>query len=151
MGSIRKHRGFQWREQKIGQSFAMIDINSGKAIGMSSFYDINRPYFSLEIGFTWIGKRWHKSFVNTEAKFLMLEYAFESLRCQRVAFKADSLNFNSQRAISRIGAKLEGEVRQYLRLPDGRKREYKIFSIIDSEWANVKGTLNWYKEKYVQS
>ncbi|MNK99280.1 hypothetical protein D3C87_1196680 [compost metagenome] len=77
-----------------------------------------------------------------------MEYAFETLGCQRVGFKVDSLNFNSQRAVLRIGGKFEGEIRNYMLLADGRKRNYHSYSIIDTEWSNIKKTLLGYLEKY---
>jgi RimJ/RimL family protein N-acetyltransferase len=77
-----------------------------------------------------------------------MEYAFETLGCQRVGFKVDSLNFNSQRAVLRIGGKFEGVHRNYLLLADGRKRDYHSYSVIDSEWSNIKKTLLGYLEKY---
>lgn len=103
----------------------------------------------LEISGTWVSHYYQKSFVNTEAKLLMLSYVFETLGCLRVEFRVDSLNFNSQRAVLRLGAKYEGELRQTALLPDGRKRDYRIYSILDSEWINCKLTLTQYLDKYV--
>jgi RimJ/RimL family protein N-acetyltransferase len=137
------------RNEHIGNSFAMILISNGEAVGMSRFMAFNRTHNYLEIGGTWIADKWQKTFVNTEAKLLMLKYAFEIIECQRIEFRADALNFNSQKAILRLGAKYEGELRNACLFPDGRKRDYKIYSIIESEWPNVKGTLNWYLDKYV--
>lgn len=116
---------------------------------MSRLMAFNRLHNYLEIGGTWIGDKWQKTFVNTEAKLLMLTYVFETIRCQRVEFRADSLNFNSQKSILRLGAKFEGELRNSCILADGRQRDYRVYSIIDSEWPNIKQTLNWYMDKYV--
>jgi N-acetyltransferase len=135
------------RQSETGNSFAMVLKSSNEAVGMSRLMAFNRPHNYLEIGGTWIGEAWQKTFVNTEAKLLMLGYAFETLGCQRVELKADAYNFNSQRGILRIGAKYEGELRNACLLPDGRRRDYKIYSIIESEWPNVKKTLEWYLEK----
>jgi N-acetyltransferase len=137
------------RKDKISNSFAMVLKSTGKAVGLSTLMKFDRQHNRLEIGATWIGKNWHKTFVNTEAKFLMLSYSFETLGVQRVEFRVDALNFNSQRAVLRLGAKYEGELRQVFLLPDGRKRDYKIYSILDSEWSNIKITLLWYLNKYV--
>lgn len=137
------------RKEKSGNGFAMLLKSNHEAVGMSRLMAFNRIHNYLEIGGTWIGEKWHKTFVNTEAKLLMLTYAFESIGCQRVEFRADALNFNSQRAILRLGAKYEGELRNSCLLPDGRKRDYRVYSILDSEWPNVKATLNLYLEKYV--
>lgn len=137
------------REQKIGNGFVIVLKESMEAIGISRYLEIKRRHKSLEIGGTWIGTDWQKTFVNTEAKLLLLTHAFEVLGCQRVEFRVDSLNFNSQRAVLRIGAKYEGELRQSSLLPDGRKRDYKMYSIIDQEWPNLKRNLQWHLEKYV--
>lgn len=137
------------REEKVENGFAMIVKSSGEAVGISRLKEFNRKNNYLEIGGTWIGERWQKTYVNTEAKVLMLSYVFESIGCQRVEFRVDALNFNSQRAVLRLGAKYEGELRNSVVLADGRKRDYKVYSIHDSEWPNVKATLNWYLDKYV--
>ena len=139
----------QGRLEGRDHGVAMIETSSGKVVGKSRFMNFNRHHKGLEIGGTWIGLNWQKSHVNTEAKLLMLKFAFDTLDCQRVEFRVDSLNFNSQRAVQRIGAKYEGELRQFALLPDGRKKDYKIYSILDSEWPNVQATLRWYLEKYV--
>ncbi len=137
------------RSAGIGNSVAMILKGTSEAVGMSRFMSFNRMHNYLEIGGTWVASRWQKSFVNTEAKLLMLTHAFESLHCQRVEFRVDALNFNSQRGVLRIGAKYEGELRNACRFPDGRRRDYKVYSILDSEWPNIKVTLNWYLDKHV--
>lgn len=137
------------RKERTGNSFAFVVKSTGEAVGMSRLMEFSRKNNSLEIGGTWIGTHWQKSFVNTEAKFLMLTNVFETIKCQRVEFRVDSMNFNSQRAVLRIGAKFEGELRSCYLLPDGRRRDYKVYSILESEWFNVKTTLNWYLEKYV--
>lgn len=146
---VKIEKAIAAQEQQQGNGFAMVMKKNNEAGGISHFMHLNRPHKCLEIGGTWIGQKWQKTFVNTEAKLLMLTYAFETLGCQRVEFRVDSQNFNSQRAVQRIGAKYEGELRQSTLLPDGRKRDYKVYSILDGEWANVKGNLQWYLEKYV--
>jgi RimJ/RimL family protein N-acetyltransferase len=91
----------QARQEKIGNGFAMVLKDSGEAVGVSRYMELKRRHHSLEIGGTWIGADWQKTFVNTEAKLLMLSHAFEVIACQRVEFRVDSLNFNSQRAVLR--------------------------------------------------
>jgi N-acetyltransferase len=137
------------QQNQLGLGFAMIIEKTEEVVGISHYMHLDRKNNGLEIGGTWIGSDWHKTFVNTEAKYLMLSYAFEEIGCQRVEFRVDSLNFNSQRAVLRIGAKYEGELRQSMTLPDGRKRDYKVYSILDREWDSIKRTLEWYLEKYV--
>ena len=142
-------RSAQVRQEKMGNGFVMRVKATNEVVGMSRLMAFNRMHNYLEIGGTWVGYKWQKTFVNTEAKHLMLSYVFESIKCQRVEFRADALNFNSQRGILRLGAKYEGELRNASVLADGRKRDYKVYSIIDSEWPNVKATLSWYLDKYV--
>jgi RimJ/RimL family protein N-acetyltransferase len=96
---------------------------------------------SLEIGGTWYGVDYQRTVVNTEAKYLLLRHAFETLGCIRVQFKADLRNERSQRAIERIGAVREGVLRAHVILPDGYIRDSVIFSIIKSEWPTVKQRL----------
>lgn len=142
-------RSQQARQEKLGNEFAMVIQSTREAVGVSRLMAFNRMNNYLEIGGTWVGEKWQKTFVNTEAKLLMLTYVFESIGCQRAEFRADALNFNSQRGILRLGAKYEGELRNSSVLSDGRKRDYKVYSIIDSEWPNIKATLNWYLDKHV--
>jgi len=144
-------RSIKARSEKTGIGFAMVIQATGEAVGLSHFMNLNRRHNYLEIGGTWIGEKWQRTFVNTEAKLLMLSRAFEAVGCQRVEFRVDSLNFQSQTAVQRIGAKFEGELRQIALLPDGRKRDYKVYSILDGEWTNVKKTLNWYLDRHVSS
>ncbi len=125
-----------------GNNFAMILKSTQQAVGKSHFMNIVRSHQTLEIGGTWIGKAWQKTFINTEAKKLMLGYTFEKLKCHRVEFRVDAQNFNSQKAVLRIGAKFEGDLRNAILLPDGRKRDYKLYSIIDSDWPNIKSELS---------
>jgi len=94
---------------------------------------------SLEIGGTWVAPKWRKSFVNTEVKFLLLQYCFETLSAERVEFRVDGRNIESQRAVLRIGAKLEGRLRTRQLYPDGVARDGLLFSVIRPEWSNVKG------------
>ena len=143
VGSVRV------RKEMNGNGFAMILKSNREAVGMSRMMAFNRTHNYLEVGGTWVGQQWQKTFVNTEAKLLMLTYAFETIGSQRVEFRADAFNFNSQRGILRLGAKYEGELRNACILADGRKRDYKVYSIIESEWPNIKATLSWYLDKNV--
>ena len=95
----------------------------------------------LEIGGTWYGLEFQHTIVNTECKYLLLRYAFETLGTIRVQFKADLRNERSLRAIERIGAKREGILRNHMVLPDGVRRDSVFYSIIDSEWPEVKDRL----------
>ncbi|MEO6917583.1 MAG: GNAT family protein [Collimonas sp.] len=113
----------------------------GQVIGATRFWKIDRINRKVEIGHTWIAASWQRSFVNTEAKYLMLRYAFEELRCVRVQFQTDEINAKSRAAILRLGAQQEGIIRHERIMPDGRKRNSVRFSIIDDEWAAVKSNL----------
>lgn len=122
-------------------SFVSRDKSSGKVAGISHFMRIDEPNRQLEIGGTQVGRHFRKTHVNTENKFLMLREAFERLCAVRVFFKVDTENIISQQGVLRIGAKLEGEFRNDAILPDGRVRNYLIYSIVDSEWGGVKARL----------
>lgn len=135
-------------QNQICLPFMFKDKISNQVVGCSRFMTISRENKRLEIGGTWIGEKWQNTHVNTEAKYLMLKYAFEELGCYRVEFKVDALNFKSQKAVTRIGAKYEGELRNYIIQSGERKKDYKMYSIIDSEWPNVKTLLSWYMERY---
>ncbi|HEX5410868.1 MAG TPA: GNAT family protein [Terriglobia bacterium] len=121
--------------------FATIDQTSGKVIGSTRYLNIDGSNLRVEIGATWIGKNWQRTAVNTEAKYLMLRHAFETLGCIRVEFKTDSLNQRSREAILRLGAKEEGILRNHMLTWTGRIRHTVYFSIIDSEWPQVKTRL----------
>jgi RimJ/RimL family protein N-acetyltransferase len=110
-------------------------------IGSTRFWNIDWQHRNLEIGWTWLAKSWQRTFVNTEAKYLMLCFAFERLNCIRVQFTTDEINDTSCASILRLGAKQEGILRQDFIMPDGRKRDSVRFSIIDDEWPEVKRGL----------
>ncbi|ENU42349.1 hypothetical protein F985_03237 [Acinetobacter seifertii] len=121
--------------------FVVEDIATGKIIGSTRFWKIDRKNLKLEIGSTWYSKSWQRTYANTEVKNLMLQYAFEELNCVRVQFTTDVLNEKSQNAILRIGAQKEGVVRNERIMPNGRKRNSVRFSIIDEEWPSIKDNL----------
>jgi RimJ/RimL family protein N-acetyltransferase len=135
--------GTALEEQASGVSlpFATIDKQSGRVVGSTRFGNINRQHKRMEIGWTWIAPPWQRTAVNTEAKYLMLCHAFEDLGCIRVELKTDSLNERSQNAMRRIGAREEGTFRNHMILPSGRFRHSVYFSIIESEWPEVKKGL----------
>jgi RimJ/RimL family protein N-acetyltransferase len=118
--------------------FTVIYLASERVAGATRYLNIHPAYRGLEIGGTWYGLEFQRTAVNTECKYLLLQYAFETLGCIRVQLKTDSRNERSQRAIKRIGAKHEGVLRNHMILPDGRFRDSVYYSIIDSEWPEVK-------------
>ena len=130
-------------EQMRGVSlpFALIEKATGRAIGSTRYGNIDRTHHRVEIGWTWVAREWQRSAVNTEAKYLLLRHAFETLGCIRVELKTDSLNEKSRAAILRIGAKEEGTFRNHMITASGRIRHTAYFSIVDSEWPAVKARL----------
>ena len=129
------------QEKGISLPFATVEKTSGKAIGSTRFGNIDVPNKKTEIGWTWISPDWQRTFVNTEAKYLMLRHAFETWNCNRVELKTDSLNERSRNAILRLGAKQEGIFRQHIVTYSGRLRDSVYFSIINTEWPEVKAKL----------
>ena len=130
-------------EQKQGISlpFATVEKNTKKAVGSTRFGNIDVKNRRVEIGWTWIGKDFQRTRVNTEAKLLMLRHAFEYWKCIRVELKTDALNEKSRKAILRIGAKEEGIFRQHMITDSGRFRDSVYYSILDTEWQNIKLNL----------
>ena len=136
------------QQSGIGFRFATIDKTSGQPVGSTSYLTIDRQHRHLEIGGTWITPSRQRSAVNTEAKYLQLSHAFDTLGCIRVEFKTDSLNVKSKQALARIGAVEEGTFRNHRIMPDGRLRHSVYFSIIDSEWPSVKAHLEQVMSSY---
>ncbi len=122
-------------------TFVTHDRASGAIVGSSSYGSIDRANRRVEIGWTWIRRSHQRTPVNTEAKLLMLENAFERLGCIRVEFKTHHRNEQSRRALARIGAVEEGTFRNHMIMPDGSYRHSVYFSVIDSEWPEVKVKL----------
>ncbi|PCE23568.1 GNAT family N-acetyltransferase [Paraburkholderia acidicola] len=121
--------------------FVIVRRDTGALVGSTRFWKIDRANRKMEIGHTWLSESVQRSGVNTESKLLLLTHAFEVMNAVRVQFTTDELNEKSRAAILRIGAKQEGIVRHERIMPDGRKRNSVRFSIIDSEWVDVKTML----------
>lgn len=122
-------------------SFAITVREDGRTVGSTRFWRMDLRNRSLEIGHTWIGATWQRTFVNTEAKYLMLRYAFDVLGCIRVQLETDVRNERSQAAILRLGATREGVLRNERIMPDGRKRDTVLFSVIDDDWPEIRRKL----------
>jgi RimJ/RimL family protein N-acetyltransferase len=129
------------QERGVSLPFATVVKKNGKAVGSTRFGNISAENLRVEIGWTWIAREWQRSFVNTEAKYLMLRHAFEVWKCNRVELKTDALNERSRKAILRIGAMEEGIFRQHMVTETGRLRDTVYFSILDNEWEIVKNNL----------
>jgi RimJ/RimL family protein N-acetyltransferase len=121
--------------------FATIARSAGRAIGSTRFATFERENRRVEIGWTWIGRDWQRTAINTEAKYLMLAHAFEKLGCFRVELRTDVLNERSRAAIRRIGAVEEGILRKHAITSAGRVRDDVYYSILDDEWPEVKARL----------
>jgi N-acetyltransferase len=147
--SMRTPEDFQrfvakaFAEQESGESvvFATLERGSGRVIGSTRFMNIDRTNRRVEIGSTWIAPAWQRTAINTEAKYLMLRHAFEVWKCVRVELKTDALNDRSRKAILRLGAREEGTLRKHLITWTGRVRDTVYFSILDTEWPEVKARL----------
>ena len=128
--------------------FVVVHLVLGRITGATRYLNIMPNDRGLEIGGTWYGSDFQRTAVNTECKYLLLEHAFETLGCIRVQLKTDLRNERSQKAIERIGAKREGVLRNHMILPDGYYRHSVYFSILDTEWADVKKRLKEMLTKY---
>lgn len=126
--------------------FATVLHDGNRVIGSTRFMNVSVGDGRYEIGSTWIAPSHQRSAVNTETKYLMLQYAFETLGARRVELKTHELNDKSRRAIERLGAQYEGMHRNHMVMPDGSMRNTVWYSIIDSEWPAVKARLaGWLK------
>lgn len=127
--------------------FAVIDTASGSVVGTSRYHDIVPPIERVEIGYTWYGKSWQRSHVNTTAKLLLLTHAFEELGAKVVGWRTDNYNFASQRAIERLGAKKDGVLRHHGPRRDGTVRDTVMYSLLAGEWPEVKAHLRYQLER----
>ena len=121
--------------------FAVRELASGEIAGSTRYHDIIKDAHRVEIGWTWYAKRWQKSHVNTACKLLLLGHAFDALECKVVGLRTDNFNFRSQRAIEALGAKKDGVLRHHAVRRDGTVRDSVMYSIILSEWPDVKRHL----------
>lgn len=131
----------QQHEQQQRQAFAVINTQTGKVLGTSSYHDIVPNIRRLEIGYTWYAASVQRTHVNTTCKFLLLRHAFEDLGAQLVGFRTDNFNYRSQRAIERLGAKKDGVLRHHQPRKDGTVRDTVMYSIRAGEWAEIKAHL----------
>jgi RimJ/RimL family protein N-acetyltransferase len=123
--------------------FAVIERSSGEAVGMTTFMNIDEKNRRVEIGSTWYRKRVQRSGINTECKLLLLTHAFETLACLAVEFRTHFFNRQSRSGIERLGAKLDGILRQHMIGADGTLRDTCVYSILDREWPTVRAHLSY--------
>ncbi|MCC7476895.1 GNAT family N-acetyltransferase [bacterium] len=114
---------------------------SGALVGSTRFGNIDVFNRKVEVGWTWLTPERQRSGINTEAKYLLLRHAFETLGCYRVEFKGDARNEKSRKALQRIGAVFEGILRQHMRTADGGQRDSFYFSVIAAEWPQTKAHI----------
>lgn len=127
--------------------FSIIEKKSGKAVGMTTYMNIDSGNRRLEIGSTWYRKSVQRTSLNTECKFLVLRHAFEELDCVAVEFRTHFINAQSRRAIERLGAKLDGILRNHMVMPNGSLRDTAVYSILAHEWPMAKANLEWLLER----
>jgi RimJ/RimL family protein N-acetyltransferase len=123
--------------------FVVRDIASGRVIGSTRYHDIVPAIERVEIGYTWYGKSWQRTHVNTTCKLLLLTHAFEALGARLVGWRTDNYNFASQKAIERLGAKKDGVLRHHAMRRDGTVRDTVMYSLTAGEWPEVKAHLHY--------
>ena len=127
--------------------FAILDARSGRAVGMTTYMNIEAAHHRLEIGSTWYRRSVQRTGINTECKYLLLRHAFERLDCLAVEFRTHVINRQSRNAIERLGAKQDGILRAHMILANGTIRDTVVYSILASEWPAVRANLIWLMEK----
>jgi N-acetyltransferase len=133
--------------QDSGSMLAFAVVKDGKAVGMTTYMNIDAKIKRVEIGSTWYGKSVQRTPLNTECKLMLLTHAFENLECVAVEFRTHFMNFQSREAIAKLGAKQDGILRNHMRTANGELRDTVVFSIIASEWPTVKAHLRYRLER----
>ena len=121
--------------------WAVRELEGGTIVGSTRYHDIVAAIDRVEIGYTWYAARWQRTRVNTACKLLLMQHAFESAGCRVVGLRTDNFNFASQRAIEALGAKQDGVIRHHHPRRDGTVRDTVIYSVLASEWPDVKRHL----------
>lgn len=121
--------------------WAVRDLATGRVAGTTRYHDIVADLDRVEIGYTWYATRWQRTHVNVACKLLLLEHAFDDLGCAVVGLRTDAFNHRSQRAIEALGARRDGVLRHHARRPDGSVRDSVMYSILRSEWRDVRHHL----------
>jgi RimJ/RimL family protein N-acetyltransferase len=123
--------------------FVVRDVASGRVIGSTRYHDIVPAVERLEIGYTWYGRSWQRTYVNTTCKLLLMTHAFETLGAKLVGWRTDNYNFASQKAIERLGARKDGVLRHHALRRDGTVRDTVMYSLAAGEWPEVKAHLQY--------
>lgn len=132
----------QQDEEGSAVVFATVETRSGRVAGTTRFANLERAHRRVEIGWTFVGREFQRTAINPEAKRLMLAHAFEAWGMHRVELKTDALNARSRRAIEALGAQFEGTLRRHVVTQTGRVRDTVYYSILDSEWPQVRARLD---------
>lgn len=127
--------------------FVVRELASGQVVGSTRYHDIVTAADRVEIGYTWYARRVQRTAINTECKLMLLGHAFETLGCAVVGLRTDHMNFASQRAIERLGARRDGVIRHHAPRRDGTVRDTVMYSILAHEWPDVKAHLQWQLER----
>lgn len=138
----------QLQQKGLMLPFSIISKANNRVVGITTFMNIDSQTPRLEIGSTWYTKEVQRTGINTETKYLLLKYALEDLQCIAVEFRTHILNQTSRRAIERLGAKLDGILRNHRLTTTGQKRDTCVYSITDYDWGSVKLHLEWLMKKY---
>lgn len=148
--SIKKYLSTALIQRDAGKErpFVVVNKRNNEIVGCTRYYNIQPEHRRLEIGYTWYGKSHQRTGVNTECKYLLLQYAFEQLNCIAVQFMTNWHNLPSRTAIARLGARQDGVLRNHRLHSDGSCRDSVVFSITDAEWLGVRKTLEFEMAKY---
>ena len=125
------------RQHKNSYAFIVFDKQTNKYAGSTRFYNIQIENATLNIGFTWYGKEFQGTGINKNCKYLLLEFAFDVLKMERVEFRADNINQRSVSAMKSIGCVVEGVLRSNVYKPNGERRDTIVLSILKDEWNNI--------------
>jgi RimJ/RimL family protein N-acetyltransferase len=139
------------REQGHRFAFAVLDDETGKVLGTTSYHDILPAVRRVEIGYTWYARSVQRTHVNTSAKLLLLAHAFGTLDCHVVGWRTDNFNFASQRAIERLGARKDGVIRGHALRRDGTIRDTVMYSMRSGEWPEARAQLLYLLEQHTPS
>jgi N-acetyltransferase len=149
-GEIEKYIEAALHGQKDGTMlpWAVVEAKSDAIVGSTRYHDIIPGADRVEIGYTWYGKRWQRSHVNTVCKLLLFSNAFEKVGCGVVGLRTDNFNFASQRAIEALGAKKDGVIRHHWPRRNGTVRDTVMYSVLAAEWPDVKRHLETRLKKH---
>jgi RimJ/RimL family protein N-acetyltransferase len=139
--------------QRAGQMlpWAVRELGSGAIVGSTRYHDVHAEIDRVEIGYTWYGRSWQRTHVNTACKLILFQHAFETLGCQVVGLRTDNFNFASQRAIEALGARKDGVLRHHFPRRDGTVRDSVMYSVLAREWPDVKRHLRLRIERHGRS